>query len=150
MTLFTFEQDLIEFVRESNLIEGIDRSPTPDEIRAHIMFLDTPITVESLKAFVTTVQPGAALRQHELMDVRVGNYTPLAGGRRITTLLELLLTASLSTYERHLEYEKLHPFTDGNGRSGRALWLRDMGGPAKVPLGFLHTFYYQTLAAKDL
>ena len=36
-----------------------------------------------------------------------------------------------------------HPFTDGNGRSGRALWLWQMNNHA--PFGFLHTFYYQTL-----
>lgn len=42
-------------------------------------------------------------------------------------------------------YETLHPFTDGNGRSGRALWLWAMGGIHRAPLGFLHHFYYQAL-----
>ena len=36
---------------------------------------------------------------------------------------------------------------DGNGRSGRVLWLYNMGGIERVPLGFLHTFYYQALDA---
>ena len=45
----------------------------------------------------------------------------------------------------HKHFESLHPFLDGNGRTGRALWLWMMGGIAQVPLGFLHTFYYQTL-----
>ena len=142
--------DLIEFVRESNLIEGIDRSPTPDEIRAHVTFLGLPLSIGSLRNFVRTVQPGAKYRQRKGMDVRVGYHIPPAGGRHITTVLARLLSAKLSAYDRHLEYEALHPFTDGNGRSGRALWLRDVGGISEVPLGFLHTFYYQTLAAKDL
>jgi hypothetical protein len=39
------------------------------------------------------------------------------------------------------------PTTDGNGRSGRALWLWCMRG--RAPLGFLHQFYYQTLGAAE-
>lgn len=48
-------------------------------------------------------------------------------------------------YRCHVVYETLHPFTDGNGRSGRAVWLRQMGWIVRAPLGFLHHFYYQTL-----
>ena len=51
---------------------------------------------------------------------------------------------ALGACETHVRYELLHPFLDGNGRSGRALWLWLMG---QAPLGFLHTFYYQTLSA---
>lgn len=51
----------------------------------------------------------------------------------------------MSPFTTHLRYESIHPFSDGNGRSGRALWLWQMKG--RAPLGFLHQFYYQTLAA---
>lgn len=47
-------------------------------------------------------------------------------------------------WEVHIAYEMLHPFTDGNGRSGRMLWAWQM---RNFPLDFLHTFYYQTLNA---
>ena len=51
----------------------------------------------------------------------------------------------------HLRYETLHPFMDGNGRSGRILWAWQMLHHDIAPgirLGFLHAFYYQTLAAR--
>jgi hypothetical protein len=47
--------------------------------------------------------------------------------------------------EAHVRYETLHPFTDGNGRTGRALWYWMMVGSSRADLGFLHAFYYQTL-----
>ena len=44
-------------------------------------------------------------------------------------------------------YEMLHPFMDGNGRSGRALWAWMMLRLGQDPFAllFLHRFYYQTL-----
>ncbi len=48
---------------------------------------------------------------------------------------------------RTVRYELLHPFSVGNGRSGRTLWawcmLRRGDDPFTLP--FLHRFYYQTL-----
>jgi hypothetical protein len=122
--------NLIEFIRESNRIEGIRRDPTDEEITAHEILLDLEeVSVADLEAFVARVQPGAVLRRGG-QNVRVGDYLPPNGG---------------PLYKTHIDYELLHPFTDGNGRSGRALWLWLRGGNA--PLNFLHTFYYQTLQA---
>ena len=137
---------LEDFVQESNRIEGILRDPTEDEIVAHrlLMALDK-ITVPDLEIFVAVVQPGARLRRQLGWDVRVGNHIAPPGGPIIETQLEDLLSGDLGAYEKHCIYETLHPFTDGNGRSGRALWLWQMGGEA--PIGFLHQFYYQTLDA---
>ncbi len=79
--------------------------------------------------------------------MRVGNHIAPPGGAGIVAGLNKILDAieqnSLDAYEAHVAYEDLHPFTDGNGRSGRALWLWMKGGQA--PLGFLHEFYYQAL-----
>jgi Fic family protein len=85
------------------------------------------------------------------MNVCVGSHTPPEGGEHIVVQLQALLTAIneniLSPFEAHLKYEALHPFTDGNGRSGRAIWYWMMKNTLRVDLGFLHAFYYQTLNA---
>lgn len=141
---------LKDFVRESNRIEGILREPTTEEINAHGRLLVLPhIAVADLCQFVGHVQPDADLRMQPGMNVYVGDHMPPPGGPSIGTRLENLLAfcERHGPYKTHIAYEMLHPFTDGNGRSGRALWLWQMGGIDKAPLGFLHHFYYQTLAA---
>ena len=140
--------NLEDFVNESNRIEGIRRSATQEEIAAHEAFVNlVRPTIEDLQTLVSVLEPGALLRDKPDRNVRVGAYYPPLGGADIKKKLgHLLLTIGEHTpYTAHCAYEALHPFTDGNGRSGRALWLWMMKG--RAPLNFLHTFYYQTLAA---
>lgn len=142
--------ELIEsFISESNRIEGIHRVTEAEIVSMHT-FLDLEyIKVDDLVFFVNVYQPGAHLRLNGEM-VRIGNHVPPTGGQAILYHLESCLhvanNESVTPYEAHIEYEILHPFTDCNGRSGRALWLWMMTrGGSDVPLGFLHTFYYQSL-----
>lgn len=140
--------NLLEFVKESNRIEGIPEV-SEYELQAHVAFLAYPeVTIRALQDLVHTLS-GADIREHAGMNVRIGRHYPRPGGPGLVSeldyLLERIAERSIRAYQAHLEYETLHPFMDGNGRSGRALWLHQMGGIAKVPLGFLHTFYYQTL-----
>ena len=146
--------NLSEFVRESNRIENIHRDPTDIEIAAHQGFLNGTGSVAALEGFVQAVQPGAVLRRRHGLNVRVGLHIPPPGSpmieKHLADILNLLPQsryASREAYRIHVAYENLHPFTDGNGRSGRVLWLRMMGGLPRAPLGFLHHFYYQALDA---
>ena len=137
-----------DFVRESNRIEGIHRDPADAEISEFERFMHLEkIYVHDLEKFVSVYQSNAVLRRQHGMNVRVGGHTPPPGGPHIEELLTNLLLdidAGLPAWDAHIRYETIHPFSDGNGRSGRMLWAWQMG-PFHLGLNFLHKFYYQTL-----
>ena len=142
--------DLAAFVKESNDIEGI-YGFTDSDIGAHEHFLNLErIRVSDLEYFVSIVQPGAVIRDQPGMDVRVDDHIPMAGGPKIVEGLEALLIGinkNAGPFESYCAYEYLHPFMDGNGRSGRAIWLWVMAQRGKIRHGtlFLPQFHYQSL-----
>ncbi len=160
----SFEERLESFVVESNAIERIQDTRAV-EIEAHAAFLALPrIRVSDLEAFVGVVTDSkAVLRDRKGLDVVVGKHTPPSGGPQIRLRLEAHLDLvnkgphriagdpdwfGYPAFDAHVDYETLHPFTDGNGRSGRVLWAWQMlreETPPGIDLGFLHAFYYQAL-----
>lgn len=109
--------------------------------------------MEDLENFVA-ICAGRPLRDKLGMDVIVGNHRPPQGGPEIRHQLAGLLAGVntgpglASPHKIHKVYETLHPFIDGNGRSGRALWAwhHKQLGNDPFALGFLHSFYYEALA----
>jgi hypothetical protein len=151
------DRKLEAFVRESNRIEGIYRDPTPEEIKAHkTLIARKKINIGHITDLVSICQPNAVLRATpDIHGVRVGNHIAPSSGPALMSDFEVLLrditTKAITPWAAHVRYETLHPYTDGNGRSGRAIWLWHMtllGQQQRaLALGFLHAFYYQTLAA---
>jgi Fic family protein len=73
--------------------------------------------------------------RYRTIAVRVGNYTPPPAGDVSGLMMELLdwwnkgsakLSPVISSAILHHRFESIHPFADGNGRTGRALALWEL------------------------
>jgi len=148
-------EHLIAFVQESFAIEGI-KEVSDDAINAHIDFINLDhVGVPELVAFVKRLDPSVELRNKLTGNtVKVGGHVAPKDGPWVEEALRELLGEPRGDIMRwHHRYLHLHPFTDCNGRSGRALWAwqsRKSGWlDHALRVGFLRWWYYETLAMMD-
>jgi len=139
---------LEQFVAESNGINGVDGF-SQNDLDAHKAILSKrKMKVQHLVDFVSTVQPGAVLRDYpDAPRARIGIHTMPPGGPSITSDLKQILkrTGGVSSRITYCRYQALYPFTSCNERSGRALWLWNMKRTGLLicvkEYGFLHYFH---------
>lgn len=144
---------LFRFAEESNNIERIYN------YEAHLIhedalreFINLPaISIGDLTNFVSKIQPNAYLRTAPHHRVMIGGReapSAAASMQLLDYLIKDVNEEKVTPWEAHTRYEMAHPFIDGNGRSGRALWLwmmvdlEDWHGQ----FSFLQAYYYQTLS----
>jgi hypothetical protein len=152
---------LREHIRQSNKIEGIYSKEADDQYWEAWKNLKS---IPKLTAWgICSLQAAITAHQDLPVDARGafrsrGAYNVSVGGRLCPSHLELdsLMDNWLSKYEygaedpiaAHIEYERIHPFLDGNGRSGRAiLWLHQLWAKQEPTLFYASekTWKYYTL-----
>jgi len=132
-------------------VEAGEALPVPARARREVVNYFAALRHVEKQAAARRVAPEDVLRLHrivagEVMDqgdagryramrVRVGEYVPPSAGEVPGLMRELLdwwndeargLSPVLSSAVLHYRFEAIHPFADGNGRTGRALALWEL------------------------
>ena len=150
--------DLKRFVHESNAIEDVfNKKADEDGINAIVTAISiigngrvTPDKIlEIHKIILQTVDPDIA-GTFRIYDVRVG-WRICPSYRAVSMLLKTLCKRPVpKTAEDikkwHIEYERIHPHPDGNGRTGRAIMCAQRiiaGLPIEVIKASERDLYYE-------
>ena len=163
-TRYIFETKTIDTEHSEAVIKVNDIIETINHFKCFDFILDTvnePLTEDYIKTLHGMLKSGIL---YDDDDVVVGDYKkyPNEVGFQQTTepervsdeikrLTEKYGSSQLGLYEIaafHAEYEKIHPFYDGNGRTGRLIMFKQCLQNNIVPFfidEFSKTFYYMGL-----
>ena len=127
----------------SAAIENEHRAPRIEKHRrALASYMMSPVTTESLLRLhhrMMEGQPHAQPGRYRSVGVTVGRYQPPAPSLVPPLMEELLGYAGERGHNpivqaawAHMEFETVHPFADGNGRTGRAIINQLLGIPIPI------------------
>ena len=147
--------DVLNYIHESNLIEGID-NPAEDvqSLKAweflggtHILTLDV---LKKLHRLITKNQlplhhrgkTRSELRVNVFIGDRIGAEWYLCGHILSNWIIDYEKKAN-DPLKAHINYEFIHPWIDGNGRTGRMiLWWHELNNN-QMPTLFLNSEKYE-------
>lgn len=168
-------EEFERFMRESNWIEGEREGfyvPTriepwiagklhPNDLRVmHLMYDKARQDIDPceddllrIHLMLAEVRPDLRLQwkgEYRQCPVFIGTHEGLDWKKiKKAMALYFLEWDEMDPWTAHARYEKIHPFEDLNGRTGRILWawsmIRKGHNPFRLP--FLHCYYYQSLSA---
>ena len=125
------DEFLDKFLEESNAIEGVHARSAKDDAHKAWTYLATieVLTETDIKEahniLLQNRQPQIA-GEYRTQQVYIGNEKPpdpTAVPDLMAELLKITPTSAEEALEWHILFEQIHPFTDGNGRIGRMLYL---------------------------
>lgn len=132
-------EDLKEFVHQSNLIESVDSEQADEDgvaavVLALELLADGEVTKDKIlqihERLMRNIDPEIAgvFRYYNVgMRLSPTKFKNFPDYQRASELLSLLCDSGIDTADEdeikkwHIEFEGIHPFGDGNGRTGRAI-----------------------------
>lgn len=141
--------NMIEYFRQSNLIENVhDEGEIDQSLKAWVFLLEQPElthqVVREVQRIIVANQTNlrhdqrGVYRDQSRSNVTVGTYLP-PSWNEVPALMDDWLEGldKRTPWVNHVYFEGIHPFYDGNGRTGRMLMWREQTRAGEKPTLFL-------------